>query len=270
MERTLLDIFKEINLDFTKAVVCPMSGGIIGKEFEITPNDFIQFAKSDLKEGTNKGLINALTNCKRAVDCATDKILQTFGIDLVNQKEKSFANEIISKFTKPRSDLPFKLKLIESLGFTTGKILSDIRTTRNKLEHFYKYPDIQEVEESIDVAKIFIDLVQAKFYIFESHFIISDECNENGELSFSKYCDVFFDSDNFQFKLWTSKNKSYNPELLSSKGDITYSFPDKEYLALIRMTNTIQDRIDLKDSFVYFLETIKHPLPEKHINLKLS
>jgi hypothetical protein len=270
MKKTLLDIFKELKLDFTIAVVCPMSGGLIGKEFEITPSDFIQFAKSDLKEGTKKGLINSLTNCKRAIDCGIDKILQTFGIDLENQKNKDFASEIISKFTKPKSDLPYKLKLIESLGFTTGKILSDIRTTRNKLEHDYEYPKVQEVEDSIDIAKMFIDLIQAKFYIFESHFVISDENNEKDELSFENYCDISYDSETFEFKVWTSKNKTYNPHQLSVKGDYTYRFPDKEYLALIRMTNTIQDKIDLKDSFVYLLETIKHPLPKEHIKLKLN
>ena len=270
MTKNLLDIFKELKLDFTKTVICPRSGGLIGKEFEISPNDFLQFAKSDLNEGTEKGLINSLTNCKRAIDCAIDKVLQTFGIDLENEKDKAFADEIISEFSKPKSQLAYKLKLIESFGFTTGKFISDIRTTRHKLEHFYKYPKIKEVEDSIDIAKMFIDLIQAKFYVFEDHFVISDEKNRIGEMKYENYCDVYFDSKSCEFKVWSNKNRTYNPHLLSTKGDYTYKFPDKEYLALIRLTNTIQDKLDLKDSFIFLLKTIAHPLPKEHINLKLE
>lgn len=270
MGKNLLDIFKELKLDFTKTVICPKSGRLIGKEFEISPNDFLQFAKSDLKEGTRKGLINSLTNCKRAIDCGIDKVLQTFGIDLEKEKDKNFADDIIAEFSKPRSNLAYKLKLIESLGFTTGKFISDIRATRHKLEHHYKYPKIKEIEDSIDIAKMFIDLIQVKFYIFEDHYVISDENNTTGEMEYKNYCDVYYDSKSYEFKVWSSKNRKYNPYLLSTKEDFTYKFPDKEYLALLRLTNTIQDKLDLKDSFIYLMKTISHPLPKEHINLKLE
>ena len=68
------------------------------------------------------------------------------------------------KLVKTNSEKEFKNQepWIQWVSLHTGKILSDIRTTRNKLEHNYEYPKVEEVEDSIDIAKMFIDLIQAK------------------------------------------------------------------------------------------------------------
>lgn len=268
MKKTLSEIFRELKLDFSKTIICPMIGGQIGKQFQITPSDFIQFAKSDLKDNTNRGLINSLTNCKRAIDCEVDTILETFGINLEKYNNKSFADDIISKFTKSNRDLPYKLKLIESLGFTNGKLLSEIRTIRNKLEHYYQLPKVDEVEDSIEIAKMFIDLVQAKFYIFEYNFYISDKLNQKGELNFNKYCSINFDTKNFEFQVYSSDD--YKKSKTSKDIEYIYKYPDKEYLALIRLTNTLQDKIDAKESLKYLLEIIEHPIPAKNVDLLID
>ena len=254
---TLLKLIKALKLDFTNGILCPLSGNNIGVDFEINPEDFLQFAKSDYREGTQKGLVNSLTNCKRAIDCGIDKILKTYGFD-PSALQTNIGIELINKFTRERSNLPYKLRLIEALGITTGKILSDIRITRHKLEHYYKYPTENEVIDAIDLTKMFINLIQAKFYIFEDSYVITDQKNVIGELRFNNQLKIDFYPMKFMFEIGSNLNND----------KITYSLPDLEYLILIRLTNSIQDNYDLEDTFKYLLEIINHPLPTKNIKIK--
>ena len=94
---TLLKLIKTLKLDFTNGILCPLRGNNIGVDFEINPEDFLQFAKSDYREGTKKGLVNSLTNCKRAIDCGIDKILKTYGFD-PTELQPNIGIELINKF----------------------------------------------------------------------------------------------------------------------------------------------------------------------------
>ncbi|CAM4320636.1 hypothetical protein ZORO111903_13290 [Zobellia roscoffensis] len=252
----LEDLLLPLKLDFTKAILCPLQGNGIGHIFEISPEDFLNFAKQDFKEGTKKGLVNSLTNCKRAIDCSIDKILETFGFGV--EVNPNIPKELIANFTFKHYDLPFKLKLIESLGITTGKVLADIRTSRHQLEHYYRVPSETEVIEAIDTAKMFISLVQSKLYIFEDQYIITDEKNVVGDLKFKNRLTFDFYADRKEF--WVTNNLSDNKLVFTSK--------DLEYSILIRLTNSIQDRYDLIDTFHFLLKTIGYPIPKKNVNIK--
>ncbi len=244
-----LELTKKLKIDFSDSLLCPMIGGNIGKEFEISPEQFLIFAREDFNSNTNRGLINSLTNCKRAIDSAIDKVLLTFDLDLKNHK--NIGEDIVRHFKRPTLNLSYKLDLIGALGISTGKLLSDIRIIRHKLEHEYIYPKKSEVEDAIDIAKMFISLIQAKFYLFEVEFKLSDKKNFKGDLSFDNYLNFHFDEEKFQYII-TSNLKDQK---------IIIENTDKEYCALIRLANSVQDEFELTESLKYFLKIIDHPLP---------
>lgn len=52
----------------------------VATQFEVTPTEYLAFAENDLESKDLRGLINALSNTKRALDCQIDSLLYTFGL----------------------------------------------------------------------------------------------------------------------------------------------------------------------------------------------
>ncbi len=72
------------------------------------------------------------------------------------------------------SDIPIKLRIIHALNLAPSLIISKSRTLRNKLEHMYKKPEIDDVKEALDVADLFIRSVTGKLGMLWSEFEIVD------------------------------------------------------------------------------------------------
>lgn len=120
--------------------------------FEINPEEFLDFAIKDIEKAGKHGLVNALSNAKRAIDCQIDGILMCFGID---PKE---TGKILKRLDVEKiDDLPTRLHLLQEMGIIGSGIIRKIRQKRNYLEHEYKCPDQQEVEDAVEIAQLFID-----------------------------------------------------------------------------------------------------------------
>ena len=109
--------------------------------FNVNPEEYIEYARSDFKENQNRGLINALSNAKRALHCQLDVILYVFGL--------------FEKSRRKNWNFPTKLELINKLIPSAPKLLNKINRKRNLLEHDYIVPDKNEVEDFIDIVELF-------------------------------------------------------------------------------------------------------------------
>ena len=87
----LKESLKESKIDLTNLILIPSGGGgSDNSDFEISPKDFLRFSKLDFHSNNRKGLINSLTNAKRAIDCQIDETFSVLGIDfqeIPNQAE---------------------------------------------------------------------------------------------------------------------------------------------------------------------------------------
>ncbi len=110
--------------------------------FELKPKDFIQFAKNELKLEDDENLINSLSNIKRAIDCRSEELLYIFGYYKKSKKENW--------------GFPKKTEFLERIGVVAPKILKKINRKRNELEHKFKKPTIEEVEDFYDIANLFL------------------------------------------------------------------------------------------------------------------
>ncbi len=149
------------------------------KIFDISPQDFLRFAKEDLKKSNEHGLINSITNSKRAIDCQIDEAIE----QLISKSNKF--NPIVEDFLKYfefESDIPIKLRLIHALNLAPSLLISKSRTLRNKLEHFYQKPEIKDAKEALDVADLFMRSVALKLGLIWTDFEIVDL--KNNELKF--------------------------------------------------------------------------------------
>ena len=108
--------------------------------FEIGPEEFLEYAIRDFEVGDNRGFINALTNVKRAIECQSDIIHYSLGIPY------------------EKLNFPTKIDNIQKMGISPSVILKHINNIRVDLEHFYKIPDLNRVEDAIQIADLFLSV----------------------------------------------------------------------------------------------------------------
>lgn len=109
----------------------------------------------------NHGLVNALSNAKRAIDCQVTNILHGFGISIPKQ-------------------FPTKLEKIASLGLVAPRIVKKIIRLRNLLEHEFHNPQLTEVDDAVDVATLFLEATRRIYSNgIVTSFWVADEISTN-------------------------------------------------------------------------------------------
>lgn len=117
--------------------------------FELTPREFLTFAKEDLKTDGLRSFVNALSNAKRAIDCQLDSLIYCYGLFKTSDREK---------WTFPK-----KIDILNKIGLEIPNIVMKVNTSRVELEHKYKKPDRHIVEDWVDVAELFIKSTEAHY-----------------------------------------------------------------------------------------------------------
>jgi len=157
-----LSEFKQIPILFDNVLITPDVGSRLDWSFEINPSEYISFAKHDFREGSNRGLINSLSNAKRAIDCQIDRIFGALGYD-PKKKFPENLNEFSGFFIDEESiNLPAKLKVIVGFGIAPCGLVSEIRTLRNKIEHDFIVPNSIDVKRAFEIAELFVYATEGK------------------------------------------------------------------------------------------------------------
>ncbi len=202
--------------------------------FELTPEEFLTFAKEDFKIGDKKNLVGALSNSKRAIDCQIDWIISYLGYDFTNFDEKKYPNvgTVIEEFESgliKKTNFSLKLKFVQSLEISPILLISRIREIRNKLEHKYVLPKIEDAQEAIEIAELFINSTQNvilnKFY---SNYIIQNDYDETSTTLASNHISISFMPEYYDSHI---DLHYYNGE---TQGDIVLSPTDEEYIFFIK------------------------------------
>ena len=250
---------KIVKLDFTSLVIVPCGGS--GEEkayFEISPKEFLRYAKDDFNSNYNHKLINSLTNAKRAIDCQIDEVLTIFGISYNSIPNQS---KNLLEIAKVNNKLPYKLQLIQALNLAPGFIVAKARSLRNKLEHHYSIPSKRQVQESIDIAELFIRSIEGKTKIIENEFVLSDKKNYSSDWNYDKGYSITFDLETKKFILRSSFNSS-GLESFEIRNTA------KEFYGFLRLMNSIEDEIECEKSFQYISIMIDHETPVDKIKMK--
>ncbi|NGP88488.1 hypothetical protein [Fodinibius halophilus] len=261
---SLKDFLKILKLDLTKAVIIHDGGdGYQKTDFDLLPKDYLRFAKEDLEVGNLRGLINVLSNSKRAIDCQVDEVHSIFYLRNNNKKAR---DTFLSKFSfEPNTPIP--LKLIQALNFAPSYLISKVRNIRNKIEHDYVKPQFDEVKEAVEIADLFIRSVRGKIWIIESHMILTDENKLIDDEEHHSFTDdgiyTRFDQDKKVFKIQLKRNSTYN-----GNEPINISSKVEEFFWLLRMTNSVDDEFEIVKSFKFLLDAIDHEIPRDKIRCK--
>jgi hypothetical protein len=118
-------------------------------DFPINPSDFLSFAEKDIASPNEaQGLVNCLTNSKRAIDSQVDRVLSALGFSI---RRKSFKS---------------RFEILRDIGIVAPRIIRKVRDIRNKLEHEYRRPERKDVEDALDIATLFVSATDRVFLLF--------------------------------------------------------------------------------------------------------
>lgn len=273
MDKVFTQILLDLKIDFSKTIIERLGGGSLGTSTELTPKDFIKYSKQDFTAKDKKGLINALTNAKRAIDCQIDNVLTEFGIN--PYKIEKAAESLINEIGLNQKDLPFKLKLVQALGLSPGNLTAKVRNLRHKLEHFYKAPTDIEVEEAIEIAELFILSIESKTKILDDNFIISStnfkHINTIKDLKTKKY-DIlnpkhFETQISVNFMSYQKKIEVIPLKELKNINKIILTANDSLYYYFIRLINHLDEQVECEEDLKMLLNYCEHPIPTKNVFL---
>lgn len=131
----------------------------IETSFDISPREFLRFAEYDLNANYSHHLVNSLSNTKRAIDSQLDSLLIGFGL---SQRAAKW-------------NFPTKVDYLNRVGILSPRILNKINKKRNLLEHEYKNPSIEEVEDALDIAGLFVNYTNKYLYPAVVDFVLNDK-----------------------------------------------------------------------------------------------
>ncbi|MGF9697832.1 hypothetical protein [Paenibacillus sp. MABNR03] len=122
-------------------------------DYDLYARDYLEFAENQLIEGTPEALINCISNLKRAVDCQTDTFLYTLSLfDTFRRRNLKFEK---------------KLELISSIGVFNSTSLAKLNKIRNKMEHEYALPQIDEIDLYFDLVSAFVSNLESVITVLQ-------------------------------------------------------------------------------------------------------
>jgi hypothetical protein len=128
--------------DMKKYTITGSLSDSIPLPFDIKPEEYLKFAKTDISSPYRRNRINALSNAKRGLHLQVGLLADALGLNKLPKKERLF--------------FPQKLNFISLCGLVAPKILKKINSLRNTVEHDYVVPEIDAVHDFIDVVELFI------------------------------------------------------------------------------------------------------------------
>ena len=136
---------------------------IIIPVYDISSEEFLDFAENAITSETKEGVVNAVSNLKRALDCEMDMFFESINLKIIFEKKNL-------KFEK-------KTQFLANIGLFPIQTINKLNFMRNKLEHEYKIPEISDIHTYYElvwsVIKI-LDLYLELLYI-------------NGEINLDAY-----------------------------------------------------------------------------------
>jgi len=140
------EIFQYFQENIEELEGCDGAGVLFSlPEFDLRPNNFLSFSELDLNgEHSLHRLVNATGNLKRAMDCELDTLMSVLGLD--------------DFYRKKRLGVDKKLGFLERSGVFKASSLDRINKLRNRLEHHYESPSIEDVQVYFDLVAAFISI----------------------------------------------------------------------------------------------------------------
>jgi hypothetical protein len=168
--------------------------------------DYLDFAEKELgqyqqttpdKQTNDAHLINCVSYLKRAMDCQLDTFMYAFNLYRSGQKGGL--------------SLPRKLEFLKDVGVFSSRSLMRLNAARNKMEHEYEIPKIQDIEAYFDIVTAFVAILESILdlgYKTEITRFVQDESAEDDSLDSVGFIRIKYLHDGPEIKAeWGTKDE---------------------------------------------------------------
>jgi hypothetical protein len=190
--------------------------------------DYLYFAKADLLSKDLRGSINALSNAKRAIHLLIDSFLELFGLKKIYGED----------------NFPTKLEIIERIEAFPTRLLKHLNKKRNLIEHDYDQIGLDESQEFVEIAEIFLKLC----YPYLKYSMIGTRV---GEINSDKDIEWLLDPNTSEINISECQGAS---KIETEHGPIYYNFkskPKKIKLNVIKMNKrNVEEWIPILNTFL--------------------
>lgn len=118
--------------------------------FNLLPFDYLDFAEKELSKESAESKVNCVNHLKRAVDCELDTFLHVLSLNNL------------------KHNVPRKLELIEKMGIVNSRSLGKLNQVRNKIEHEYAVPKLEDLETYFELVQAFVYALDGFIYMLAS------------------------------------------------------------------------------------------------------
>ena len=124
---------------------------LLHPDFELYARDYIAFAEKELATQDERSRINCISHLKRAMDCQLDHFLHVCGL--------------ASLFKKRNLKFDAKIDFLKACGISSTRTLSRLNTIRNRMEHSYEIPKVDDLEVYFDLVVTFVSVLERSILI---------------------------------------------------------------------------------------------------------
>ena len=153
---------RDVDLSFFVAFLrsnldsCTNDGGVGSilefPPFQLMPQDYLAYATEAINSPTDANRINCIAHLKRAAECQADTFLHVLSL---------------AKHSQTRN-FPLKMATISKLNIMPARSLTKLNAVRNKMEHEYSVPDIDDLELYFDLVAGFVAALEGAIFMLAS------------------------------------------------------------------------------------------------------
>ena len=123
-------------------------------EFDLYAQDYLEYAEQELLayqneqllQRKNPHLINCIAHLKRAIDCQLDTFFHVYKLHRL--------------YSGKSLNIPKKLEFLGNAGVFSSRSIARLNSIRNKMEHEFKIPEVEDIEVYYDLSIAFVAVLQ--------------------------------------------------------------------------------------------------------------
>ena len=169
----------------------------------------MDFAENAIASETKKGIVNAVSNLKRALDCEMDMFFESINIKRIFDRKNL-------KFEK-------KTQFLANIGLFPIQTINKLNFMRNKLEHEYKVPEIYDLHTYYELVWSIVKILDLYLELLYTHEEINLELHiENNKYYFIMKYDIKECAFEFEIIDWTKGKEREEKRInvsLKNQGD---------------------------------------------------
>ena len=155
--------FVESNIEILKSGMSSGSENEFPK-YDLFPINYLTFAEEELNmikdPIQDREKINCILHLKRALDCQLDIFFFTLGFNEFLKRKNLGINN--------------KLQFLQDVGVIKSRTIERFNKMRNKIEHHYHIPDIDDIEVYYDLISSLISNIEMIISSLYSEIIVND------------------------------------------------------------------------------------------------